>query len=45
MVNKRYNTLGYIDMTIQSNIDNGRDVTWSNREVIELLVEIRDMLR
>lgn len=36
--------VGYIDMTVTANEDNGRDVMWSTPEVIELLADIRHRL-
>ena len=38
------NALGMIDQTIYSNVDNGDDVTWTNGEVLRMLVEIRRAL-
>lgn len=38
------NALGMIDQTIYSNVDNGDAVTWSNGEVLRMLVEIRRAL-
>jgi hypothetical protein len=36
--------VGFIDQTTYANEDNGPDVEWTNREVLELLADIRSKL-